>query len=358
MKAPRQIGWLLQRLRYLVRPVLGVCAGLGAGLLLTLVAGENPLNVLLVLARSGFGSAYDFGMTLFYSTPLIFTGLSVGFAFRAGLFNIGAEGQLVVGAMAATAVGVLFPGISAPLAPVLAALAAFVGGAFWGGIAGWLRARRGSHEVITTIMLNFIASALTSWMTLNLLLNPETQNPESLPVAQGYLLAPLAPFGGAPVSWALLLALVTAFAVGVMLDRTVFGFELRTTGESETAARAAGIDSERMRFWALALAGGLAGLVGVAEVLGNSGRFRIEFSPGYGFTGIAVALLARGRPLAIVFSALLFGALHKGASDLDIETERVTRELSMILQALVILSVSAEGLWGRWERKAQPGGAR
>jgi ABC-type uncharacterized transport system permease subunit len=227
----------------------------------------------------------------------------------------------------------------------LAGTAAFAAGALWGAIPGWLRARRGAHEVINTIMLNFVAAGLASWVTLYLLKNPETQNPETRAVGAGYLIQHLGFFGDAPVSSALFIALLAAFAVWIFLWKTVAGFELRAVGQSEDAARTAGVDSARMRILAMALAGGLAGLVGVGEVLGNAGRFKLGFSPEYGFTGIAVALLGRNRPFGVVMAALLFGALHKGTADLDMETENVTRDLSLILQALIILSVSAEGLW-------------
>jgi len=223
---------------------------------------------------------------------------------------------------------------------------------FWGAIPGWLRARRGSHEVINTIMLNFVAAGLASYVALYLLKNPESQNPETRPVGAGYVIHRFDMFGGAPVSLALPLALVTAILVWVLLWRTVLGFEIRAVGQSESAARAAGIDAGRIRIIALSLAGGLAGLVGVGEVLGNAGKFKVGFSPEYGFIGIAVALLGRNHPLGVVAAALLFGALHKGAAALDLETERVTQELSLVLQALIILSVSAEGLWDWMRRRA------
>jgi simple sugar transport system permease protein len=146
------------------------------------------------------------------------------------------------------------------------------------------------------------------------------------------------------------MALAVAVLMSILLWRTVLGYDMRAVGQSEPAARAAGIDPGRIRIIAMALAGGLAGLVGVGEVLGNAGRFRLGFSPDFGFIGIAVALLGRNRPLGVVAAALLFGALHKGAGDLDLETDHVTRELSLILQALVILSVCADGLWG-WMNK-------
>lgn len=337
-------------MRKLLQPILSVGLGLALGLAVTWVAGENPWHVFKVLGKGAFGSGYDLGMTLFYATPLIFTGLSVAVAFQAGLFNIGAEGQLTLGALAAAAVGAVWPGLGSPLAPLLAALAAMLAGTLWGAIPGWLRARRGSHEVINTIMLNFVAAGMASYVALYVLRNPASQNPETRPIGGGYLIHQFGMFGGAPVSLALPLALTAAGLVWLLLWRTVLGFELRAVGQSEAAARAAGIDPGRIRILTLSLAGGLAGLVGVGEVLGNAGKFRVGFSPEYGFIGIAVALLGRNHPAGVVAAALLFGALHKGAAALDLETERVTQELALVLQALIILSVSAEGLWD-WMRR-------
>jgi len=334
----------------LLQSVFAAALGLVLGLAVTWIAGENPWHVLRVLEHGAFGSSEAFGMTLFYSTPLIFTGLSVAVAFHGGLFNIGAEGQLTLGALAAAAVGALWPSFPPPIAPVLAGLAAFLVGMMWGAIPGWLRARRGSHEVITTIMLNFVAAGLASYVTLYLLKNPGSQNPETRPIGAGYMIRQFEIFGGAPVGTALIVAVVASVVLRILLSRTALGFEIRAVGESESAARAAGIDAAKIRIIAMSLSGGLAGLVGISEVLGNAGRFKIEFSPGYGFTGIAVALLARNHPLAVLPAALLFGALHKGTTDLDIETEHVTRELSLVLQALIILCVSAEGL-SSWTRK-------
>jgi simple sugar transport system permease protein len=340
-------------LKYLkfFQPVFAVLIGLALGLAVTAIAGENPWLVLKILARSSFGSGYDIGMTLFYATPLMLTGLSVAVAFQAGLFNIGAEGQLTLGALAAAAVGALFPSVPWPLAPLLAVIAAFCAGAAWGAIPGWLRAKRGAHEVINTIMLNFVAAGLASYITLYVLKNPDSQNPETRTIGVGYVIRHLSVFGDAPVSTALLMALFAAFLVWLFLWRTIPGYKLRAVGQNEPAARNAGIDAAKVRIFSMALAGGLAGLVGVGEVLGNASRFKLGFSPDYGFIGIAVALLGRNRPLGVVAAAILFGALHKGSADLDFETENVTRELSLVLQALVILSVSADGLWDWFKRQ-------
>jgi general nucleoside transport system permease protein len=330
--------------RSVLLSALGLFVGLSLGLALAYLSGESPLTVITVIAKSAFGSRYDLGVTLYYATALTFTGLSVAIAFHAGLFNIGAEGQLVMGTLAAVVVAALFPGLPVGLAPVVAVLAAIVGGGIWGWIPGWLRTRRGSHEVINTIMFNFIAAAISSWVITAKLQNPESQSPESAPVAEAYFLRTWDPFvrwfDDSPVSVAFPVAVLVAGLLWAFLWKTPWGFEIRASGENENASRTAGIDVARCRQLAMALAGALAGLVALNEVLGGVGKMRLGFSPDFGFIGIAVALLARNHPIGILFTAFLFGALHKGAADLDIETEYITRDLSLVIQALVILCVS------------------
>lgn len=335
----------------ILQPVLAVSLGLALGLLVTLAAGDNPIQVLGILAKSAFGSAYDFGMTLFYATPLILTGLAVAIPFRAGLFNIGAEGQLTLGALGMATIGILFPNLPAFIGVPLALLGGFVCGAAWGALPGWLKARRGSHEVITTIMLNFVASGLASYVTLYLLKGTENQNPETLPIGQNYRFEPWKIFGDAPVSIAIVISLGLCVVFWFFFARTRLGFQMQAVGENEKAAHTAGIRADRIKILAMGIAGGLAGLVGIGEVLGYSHKFKFGFSAGYGFTGIAVALLARGQPLGVIASGLLFGALHKGTADLDLETENVTRDVSLVLQACVILSVAAEAFWSGVFRK-------
>jgi ABC-type uncharacterized transport system permease subunit len=338
------------------QPLAAITLGVGLALLAVLILGDSPMLVLKTLVQSSVGTREDLGMTLFYATPLIFTGLSVAIAFQAGLFNIGAEGQLMWGAMAAALVGITCTGLPAWIAPILAALAAMAGGAAWGFIPGWLRARRGSHEVINTIMMNFIAVGLTSYLTLYHFKTTENQNPETAQIAPQFLLTKWEWFGDVPLNSAFILALVTAFLVWVFLWKTTLGYEIRAVGDNEEASRTVGIDSARIRMIAMALAGMVAGMVGINEVLGNVGKFRMGFSPEYGFMGIAVALLGRNRPIGVVFSALLFGALHKGTAALDLETEKVTRDFSQILQALIILAVSATGFWEKVMRRMRGNG--
>jgi simple sugar transport system permease protein len=246
--------------------------------------------------------------------------------------------------MAAAAAGLLVPGLPPVIAPLFALSAAILVGGFWGWLPGWLRTRRGSHEVINTIMLNFVAAALCSWLVTAHFQNHEVQSPETPPLPAAYFFRHWDPFVGwfddAPVSLAFVFAVLVAVATWVFLFRTAAGYEHRACGENEDAARTAGINVARRRQLAMALAGAFAGCVALGEVLGGVGKMRLGFSPEFGFIGIAVALLARSHPLAILVTAFLFGALHKGAADLDIETEYVTRDLSLVIQAFVIFCVS------------------
>lgn len=326
------------------KPFLGLVLGLLISLSLVTVAGESPWNVFLILGKSAFGSRYDLGLALFYSTSLIFTGLSVCLAFHAGLFNIGAEGQLTVGTLAAAWFSIRFPEIPAVLAPWLALTVGLFAGGLWGFLPGWLRAVRGSHEVIVTMMMNFIAAALASYVTLELIKNPESQNPESQIVPPQFALQKFdfvqRYFQDSPANLALIFALALAIGCYFFLYKTVWGYELRAVGQNPKAAEIAGISAQRSQILSMTLAGMAAGFVCLNEVMGSSLRFKIGFSPEYGFVGIAVALMARNNPIGVIFSAFLFGVLQKGASDLDLETETVTRDFARVIQAILIFSVA------------------
>ncbi|HWU44076.1 MAG TPA: ABC transporter permease, partial [Bdellovibrio sp.] len=292
-----------------MKRLLGFVIGLVAALLLTLFAGENPLHIFSILFKSAFGSMYDLGLTLSYTTPLIFCGLSVAVGFHAGLFNIGAEGQLTMAAVTAAAVGVLFPQIPFPLAPLIAFFAALLVSGLWGFIPGWLRAHRGSHEVIITIMMNFIAAGLASWFTLRVIPNPNSQNPETAMVGANYLFKDydlLARwFPDTPVNASLWMAVILAVLLWIFLWKTTWGFQLRAVGANPEAAHRAGISEKKTIIIAMSLAGMLAGCVALSEVLGSAGQYRVGFSPDYGFIGIAVALLANNNPLGVIAAAFL-----------------------------------------------------
>lgn len=327
-----------------VPALVAVLLALVAAAVLSALAGESPFRVLHILARSAFGSSFGLGYTLYYATPLLLTGLAVALPYRAGLFNIGAEGQLLLGAVAAAAVGVSFPGLPALIAIPLGVLAAAAAGAAWGVIPGWLKAKRGSHEVIVTILLNIVAAALVNWIILHLLKEPTSQVPETKVIGDGFRLGwRLVP--GTPANVTLLLGVAMAFLAHFLIGRTVLGFEIRAVGAGREAARVQGISDTRIWLLVMAFGGALAGLVGVNEVMGQAYRLKDGFSPGFGFTGIAVALLGRGHPLGVIPAALFFGALHRGSSELDIDTENVSRDLALVLQAVIILVVAGQAAW-------------
>lgn len=326
-----------------MKSVLGFIFGLFFSMIIASFAGENPIHILKIIFGSAFGSAYDLGLTLFYTTSLIFTGLSVCFAFHAGLFNIGAEGQLTIGALSAAAIGILLPEINSAIAIPLGILTAMIAGATWGLIPGWLKAYRDSHEVVVTMMMNFIAAGVASYFTLNILKNLDSQNPESKLVSANYMYKDFDPvaslFNESPANFSLLIAIFFALLIYILLHQTSFGFALRMSGKNKNVAELSGISSKRNQVLAMMFAGGLAGLVALNEIYGSTGKFRIGFSADFGFVGIAVALLARNNPIGIIFTAFLFGVLQKGATDLDLETQYITRDFAKILQSVIIFSV-------------------
>jgi len=341
-------------------PGLALALGLIAGAAIVAAIGENPLVVLPMIFEPGLASVDGFARVLYDATPLIFTGLAVAYAFRAGLFNIGGEGQLYMGAFCAAAVALALPGMPRFLALPLAVGAAAAGGAIWGSIPGYLKARFGVHEVINTIMMNFLAVGLTGYMVDRFLKEPEQMIPHTRVIAESYHLIPFAkgPLGAwlgldraNPLGASLILALLAALVVHLVFKRGVEGYRLGAVGLSPDAARYAGISVRSVTLRAMAVSGALAGLAGVHEVLLYRHRFLDNFSSGLGFLGIAVALMGKNHPGGIVFSALLFGFLNTGALEIDIFTE-VPRELVMVLQALIILFVvSITELAGRRRRR-------
>jgi ABC-type uncharacterized transport system permease subunit len=344
-------------------PLAALVAAFGVGALLVLLVGDDPLTTYGLLLGSALSWPDGIGYTLFYATPLICTGLAVALAFRCGLFNIGAEGQLVAAAFATAWVGIAGAGLPAWVLVPLCVATAFGTGAAWGGIAGVLKARFGAHEVITTIMLNFVAAGLASYFTQYRLRKPGDAILETLPIGESGHIARLGRFIPGlpiriPVSVGLLLALAAAAATAALLWKTRWGYAIRATGASPEAAEYGGISTRSQIVLAMALSGGLAGLVAVGEVLGYRYRYYDGFSSGYGFTGIAVALLGRNRPLGVVAAALLFGALQRGGLFVDIFTNHVSKDLVVVLQAVVILFLAAESIFrgglGRLAGRGKP----
>lgn len=348
--------------REVLWPLVAVLAAFVVGGLIVVLIGDNPFIVFYQLFGNSFGSLNDIGYTLFIATPLIFTGLAVAVAFRCGLLNIGAEGQLYVAAFAAAWVGIKFGGtvvdvfgkqenwswmsLPAVILIPLCILAAVAAGAFWGAIPGILKARFGSHEVINTIMLNFIGVALVSYFTqyyYKVAGDPIMQTAEIGPAAHIPRISQFIPGmpDFVPLSVAFLLALLMCFLVYVFLWKTKWGYELRAVGENPSAAEYGGISVKKQIILAMTISGGLAGMVAIGEVLGYRYRYYDGFSDGWGFLGIAVALLGRNHPLGIVIAAIFFAVLKRGEIFVDIETRFVSKDLVVVLQAIIILFVAS-----------------
>ncbi|MGB8508001.1 MAG: ABC transporter permease [Pyrinomonadaceae bacterium] len=363
----------MKLLRELLFPLVAVVVAFIVGGIIVLLIGDDPIYTYKLLIGSALSWPDGIGRTLFYATPLIFTGLAVAVAFRCGLLNIGAEGQLYVAAFATAWVSIKLGGtvvdvfgtpvnyswasLPAVLLVPLAILTAIVAGGAWGAVPGYLKARFGAHEVITTIMMNFIAIALVSYFTQYHYKIPGDPILQTAPIGAA---AHIPRFGSfipgfpesIPLNFAFILALVACALVYVFLWRTKWGYEIRATGANPSAAEYGGISIRKQIVLAMAVSGGLAGMVGVNEVLGYHHRYYDSFSENYGFTGIAVALLGRNHPVGIIFSALLFGMLQRGAIPVDAFTAHVSKDLVQVLQAIVILFVAAEaafrGSFGRF----------
>ena len=318
---------------------------LAAGVMVALV-GQNPLEVLSVLIRGAFGSERGLSYTLYYTTTFIFTGLAVSVAFHGGLFNIGGEGQAILGGLGTGLVALWFSAflpawVMLPL--MLLAGAAF--GMVWAAVPAYLQAYRGSHIVITTIMFNFLASSLLVYLLVNHMKVPGSMAVESAPFADSAKLPRMHEFlasmgvewPASPLNTSLFLALLAALAVYLLLWRTRAGYELRATGSSASAAAYAGINPKHQVIVAMGVSGALAGMVGMNEIAGVSGRLMLEYVSGAGFTGIAVALMGRNHPVGIVLASMLFGALFQGGAEVSFDVKGFSRDMVVMLQGFIVL---------------------
>ncbi|MFQ5409977.1 MAG: ABC transporter permease [Anaerolineales bacterium] len=306
----------------------------------------DPARIIAAL-QSGEAEAVRRAVNPFFdslvtTTPLIFGGLAVALGFRAGLFNIGAEGQLFVGATFATYVGFAFTNLPAIIHIPFALAAGALGGAIWGFIPGWLKAKTGGHEVINTIMMNFVAFRLSEWLLSGPMQRPESFNPVSPNITPS---AELPRFFDAPIRFHLgfFVALGAAYLVYWLLFRTTWGFDLRTVGSNPHAARYAGMNTVLVTVLAMGISGGLAGLAGANEVLGVNHNLAMAFSSGTGFDSIAIALLGKSHPLGVVVAALLFGFLKAGATNMQLSAG-IPIDIIAILQALVLAFIAAPAI--------------
>ena len=312
-----------------------VLGALAAGAML--LAGANPIAGFAALARGALGGERQISETLVQTTALLFPSLAVAFAFRAGLFNIGAEGQLIAGGLLAGLVGAAFVAPGWIAIPVVLAAGA-IGGGLWGGVAGVLRARFGGNEVIATLMLNVIAALLANYLVVGPLHAPDVAGPETAELPASSWLPVLLPHTRLTIAFVFALAL--AGFLRYVFARTVFGYELRAAGEAPHAAARAGIDLRRTALLAMTLSGAIAGFGGATLVAGVLHRFNVALSPGYGFIAIAVALVGGLDPLWIVLAAFAFGILQSGSLTMQ-ALAHVPKDVVSVVEGLAILGLSA-----------------
>lgn len=317
-------------------PIIAITSALIVGAILIIIAGANPITAYTALFQESLFDYFGFGNTLTRMTPLLFTSLGVLIALKAGQFNIGGEGQIYLGALGSTVVGLYFPSLPGFIHVPLGLLVGFLFGGIWGWIPGYLKAIRGVNEVITTLLLNYIAINLISYLVQNPLKAENAPSPYSELIAKSAQL-PILPGGLANAG--ILLGLLVAIILWILLQRTPFGYQITAVGFNSTASAYAGISVKNTIALVMALAGGLAGLAGSCEVMGLRYRLFEQVSPGYGFDAIAIAFLARGNVLGVVLASLFFAALRSGANVMQ-RSAGVPVTVVVAIQGLTVLFIA------------------
>ena len=317
--------------------------------LVILAIGESPMNALKIMVDGALGSTYGWGYTLYYATNFIFTGLAVSIAFHARMFNIGGEGQAMIGGLGVALVCMYVPWPHWSLALLGGTVAAALFGAAWAAIPAFLQAKRGSHIVITTIMFNFIAAALLNYLLIGALKPQGSMEPATGKFPEATHLPNLHDVLGffgiefskaAPANITFFVAIMACVAVWALIWRTKLGYEIRAFGHSESAAKYAGISPTKIIMVSMLISGGLAGMMAINNVQGEAERLVLNAVEGAGFIGIAVALMGRSHPLGVFLAAILFGFLYQGGAELALWT-KIPREMIVVIQALVILFTGA-----------------
>ena len=330
-------------------PLISIILAALISALVILFIGEDPIAAVKLMVTGALGSTYGWGYTLYYATNFLFTGLAFAVASHAGLFNIGSEGQAMIGGLGVALVCLAIPWPHWALALPAAIVGAAAFGALWALIPAWLQAKRGSHIVITTIMFNFIAAAVLNYMLVNILRPAGSMDPATAKFPEGAHLPTLhdllAPLGiafskAAPANISLLVAVAACVLVWLLVWRTRLGFEIRALGHSESASRYAGIPPVKIVVIAMLISGALSGCMAINNVMGEAERLILNATEGAGFIGIAVALMGRNHPLGVFLAAILFGFLYQGGAELALWTS-IPRELIVVIQALVILFTGA-----------------
>lgn len=324
-------------------PITATLLALGVGLGLVALTGASVSEAITAFWNGMVGSSYAIGRSINRAVALMLVGIGFVLAFRANLTNVGGEGQINVGGLAATTVA-LNGASHLPIgfSIIVPLLAGFTGGAIWGWIAGFVKVRRGTNEVISTLLLSFIAIQLVSWSVQEtyLLRQPRTSAatlPTSPDLPENTQLPML--FTSSPMHIGILVALVAVLIIGILLAKTAFGLHLKAVGLNEKASRRAGVKTGRLLVWALTLSGGLGGLAGAILVQGELALLREGFSSGYGFDGLVVGLLSRGSPMGVIVGALFFGFLRSGGINMEISA-KVPSAVVLIIQGLIVVAVA------------------
>ena len=326
-------------------PLVNLTLALLVSGLFVFIAGENPIEAVKLIIYGSFGYIQGFAYTLYYTTNFIFTGLAFAVAFHCRLFNIGGEGQAYIGGLGVFLVAINLSFLPVPIVWLLAIFGAFLFGAAWAYIPAYLQSKRGSHVVITTIMFNFIASSLMIFLLVDVIRDTNQMAPHTVKLPEEIWLPSFEAFSGilgikirySPLNLTFLLAIASLFFVWFLVWKTKWGYEMRAVGHNTRAAIYAGISPHKNIIIAMCISGGLAGLLGVNEILGVSHKIQAGFPAGYGFTGIAVALMGRNHPIGILPAAFLFGILYQGGSEVTFEMPNITRYMFVAVQGLIIL---------------------
>jgi len=329
-------------IRNVLTPIAAILAALAVSALILLAAGYNPVTSFAAMWHGAFGDLRTFTEVLIYATPLILIGSGLAVAFRCSIWNIGAEGQFYAGAVASTIIGIYVHGLPVYLDVPLILLAGAAGGALWGMLAAWLKIRFNASEIVTTIMLNYIAIVGTSYLVTGPMIEAAKHYPQTDQIDPAAMLPRFLPPTRLHIGF--LVALLVAVVLYVLLFKTGTGYAIRAVGINAETARYAGMNISRNIMLAMAISGGAAGLAGGVELAGIAFRLYQQISPGFGYDGIAVALLASNNPLGIILSGILFGALRSGSEMMQI-TAHIPSVLVFAIQGLIILSVVAFGVY-------------
>ncbi|ADA66829.1 MULTISPECIES: ABC transporter permease [Thermotoga] len=320
-------------------PFFSVIIALLIAAVVIILIGQNPVIAYKAMIEGAFGNIQALADTVIKTTPLILTGLAVGFGFRAGLFNIGAEGQMIMGGILATVVGMHMRGIPPALAIPLTMIAGMLGGAVWASIAGYLKAKTGAHEVVSTIMLNWIATYISSYLITGPLA-VGSGTPKSPEIAPSAKLPPIITVGALEMTSGILISILSAVVIYIVLEKTKTGYEVKAVGFNPYAAEYGGINISKNIVMCMAISGALAGLAGALEVMGLHHRFLGTLSGGKGFDGISIALIGQNHPIGIIFASFLIAALRTGSSNMQFVG--VPKHIVTIIQGIVIFLVAAD----------------